>query len=331
MSAAAAIPDDVPAQVLVDLCRTMLLIRHFEEKIVEVYGDQDMKTPVHLYIGQEAIAAGICHHLRKDDYLFTTHRGHGHCLAKGVEARRLYAEFYGRIDGCCKGRGGSMHAADPQRGILGTSAIVGGGIPLAVGTALASVMRGDGRISVAFFGDGATDEGTFYESLNFAALKKLPVVFVCENNFYATASPQSARHAEPDITKRAVAHGMPAAGVDGNDVLAVWRAGAEAVARARGGGGPTLIEARTYRWKGHVGPEPDWKAGARPREELEQWKTRCPVKTFCEMLIDGAVISREDCAGMTRRTDEELDEAMAFAKASPFPEAGELLRDVYRQ
>ena len=331
MTRAAELPTDVGADVLVDLCRTMLLIRHFEERIVDVYGVQDMKTPVHLCIGQEAIAAGICRHLRKDDYLFTTHRGHGHCLAKGVAAKKLYAEFYGRIDGCCKGKGGSMHAADPDYGILGTSAIVGGGIPLAVGTALASSLRGDGRVSVAFFGDGATDEGTFYESMNFAALKKLPVIFVCENNFYATASPQSARHAEADITKRAEAHGMPAAGIDGNDVLAVYRAGAAAVERARAGDGPTLIEARTYRWKGHVGPDADWKVGARPREELEQWMALCPVKAFSELLIDGGVIGQDDYAAMIGEIDEQLDEAMAFAKASPLPGVDELLRDVYRQ
>ena len=202
----------------------MVLIRRFEEKIIEVYGRQDMKSPVHLCIGQEGVAAGVCAHLQPEDYIFTTHRGHGHCLAKGMTPQELYAEFYGRITGCCRGKGGSMHPASPGLGVSGTTAIVGGSIPLAAGAALASQMRGDGRVSVAFFGDGASEQGAFHEAMNFAALKRLPVLFVCENNYYATNSPLSARQPHPDIHRRAAGYGMPGVSLNGNDVLAVYQA-----------------------------------------------------------------------------------------------------------
>jgi pyruvate dehydrogenase E1 component alpha subunit len=319
----------IPPDVMVGLYRTMLLIRRFEEKIVEVYPEQEMKSPVHLCIGQEAVASGVCAHLNGEDYLFTTHRSHGHCLAKGVDAGPLYAEFYGRKDGCCRGKGGSMHPASPGHGILGTSAIVGGGIPLAVGTALASRLRGDGRISTAFFGDGASEEGTFHEGMNFASLKRLPVVFVCENNFYATNSPLSARQPHDNIAMRAAAYGLPGLQVDGNDVLAVYEAAGEAVRRARGGGGPTLIECRTYRWKGHVGPDCDYQKGCRPREELEHWEGRCPVEGFRRYLLENRVLEEKEHEDMLGAIDAGLEEALAFAKGSPFPGKDELLRHVY--
>jgi pyruvate dehydrogenase E1 component alpha subunit len=322
-------PDDLPSGVLRDLCRTMVLIRRFEEKIVEVYGAQEMKTPVHLCIGQEAIAAGVCHHLEPWDYLLTTHRGHGHCLAKGMSPRSLYAEFYGRIDGCCGGKGGSMHPAAPELGVLGTTAIVGGSVPLAAGAALASSLRGDGRIAVAFFGDGAADEGAFHEALNFAALKQLPVVFVCENNFYATASPQSARHAQPNIARRALAYGIPGVQLDGNDVLVVHQEAGRAVRRARDGSGPALIEARTYRWKGHVGPETDWQRGVRPREELEHWMAWCPIERFTRRLLERGVLTAGDLREMIAEIDGQLDVALASARASAFPAPEALRLDVF--
>lgn len=312
-----------------ELYRQMLFLRRFEEKIVEVYGAQEMKTPVHLYIGQEAIAAGVCAHLAKTDYLFTTHRSHGHCLAKGVAPKLLYAEFYGRSTGCCKGKGGSMHPVAPEYGILGTSAIVGGGIPLAVGTALASQMRCDGKVSVTFFGDGAADEGTFHESLNFAALKSLPVIFVCENNFYATGSHQSARHAQPNIAQKAAAYGMPGVQCDGNDVLAVYAAARDAVARARSGAGPTLLECLTYRWKGHVGPDTDYQIGVRPKAELDEWMERCPIKVHEAFLMGMHLSSASDKQQMLGEIDAELEAALQFAKDSPFPEKADLLKDVY--
>jgi pyruvate dehydrogenase E1 component alpha subunit len=314
---------------LKELLRVMVLIRRFEEKIIEVYGLQDMKSPVHLCIGEEAIAAAVCAHLRPEDYLFTTHRSHGHCLAKGVDPKVLYAEFYGRVDGCSRGKGGSMHPACPEVGILGTSAIVGGGLALAVGTALASKMRNDGRVSVTFFGDGGADEGTFHEGLNFAALKKLPVVFVCENNFYATNSPLAARQPHPDIYQRAAPFGIPATPLNGNDAVAIYLAAKEAVARARQGGGPTLLECKTYRWQGHVGPDCDYEKGCRPKEELLAWMEKCPVELLKEGLLSQGVIEPGWYHDLVQETDRDLDAALKFAKASPFPAKEELHLHVY--
>ncbi|MFH1131448.1 MAG: thiamine pyrophosphate-dependent dehydrogenase E1 component subunit alpha [Pseudomonadota bacterium] len=322
---------DVEKQTLVELFRKMLLIRCFEEKIVEVYGAQDMKTPVHLCIGQEAIAAGVCQNLSREDYIFTTHRSHGHCLAKGMSPVSLYAEFYGRKGGCCKGKGGSMHPADAKLGILGTTAIVGGGIPLATGAALASVMRKEKKVSVAFFGDGAAEQGTFHESLNFAVLKKLPVVYVCENNYYATASPQAARQGQANIASRAQGYGLPGIQVDGNDVLDVYHNVGEAIAQARNGEGPSLIEALTYRWKGHVGPEEDWTKGLRPREELERWKQECPVKRFTKHVIETKILSERDVKDVIGSIREDIDSALEAARAIPFPKSENLLEDVFAE
>lgn len=320
---------DIPPNILIDLYCKMVLIRHFEEKIIEVYPQQDMKTPVHLYIGQEAIASAVCANLKKEDYVFTNHRSHGHCLAKGVNPKVLLAEFYGRRSGCCKGKGGSMHPADPESGILGTSAIVGGCIPLAVGTALASAMKRDGRVSVAFFGDGAVDGGAFHESLNFASLKKLPVIFICENNFYATNSPISSRQPHDNIAKRAEGYGIPGIQVDGNDVLEIYRVSKEAVERARDGKGPTLIECRTYRWKGHVGPDCDYEKGCRPKEELETWMKRCPIEHFKGYLLKNRIMTESGIKELTRKIDDEIEEAVIFGKESPFPEKHEVTKDVY--
>lgn len=317
------------AATMLRLLRSMLRIRRFEEKIVEVYPAQDMKTPVHLCLGQEAVAAGVCDHLEREDFLFTTHRGHGHCLAKGISPRALYAEFYGRAAGCCAGRGGSMHPADPELGILGTSAIVGGGIPHAVGTALASRLRKDRRVSVTFFGDGAAEEGVFHESLNFAALKALPVVFVCENNGYAVNSPLAARQPQAEIFRHAQAYGMVGQRVDGNDVLAVHHAAGLAVERARNSGGPTLLECVTYRIKGHVGPECDTLTGCRPQEELAVWGERCPVQTFLRRLMELELVNAAWLELEMASLDASLDADLAWARACPLPAPDELLRHVY--
>ncbi|MFA6584002.1 MAG: thiamine pyrophosphate-dependent dehydrogenase E1 component subunit alpha, partial [Elusimicrobiaceae bacterium] len=239
----------IPQNVKKDLLEKMLKIRAFEEKIVGAYPRQDMKTPVHLYIGQEACAAGVCAHLKKEDYIFSTHRNHGHYIAKGADVASIAAELYGRTTGCTKGKGGSMHFVDTAAGCMGTTAIVGGSIPLGAGAALAFKMRGEKAIGVSFFGDGAADEGILQETLNFAALKKLPVLFVCENNFYATNSNSRARHAHPSIAKRAGSFGIPNDTVDGNNAEAVWNAAKTAVAHVRGGKGPYFLELRTYRWK----------------------------------------------------------------------------------
>ncbi len=320
---------DIPAYVLIDLLRKMLFIRRFEEKIVDVYSEQDMKTPVHLCIGEEAIAVGVCANLNRDDYIFTTHRSHGHCLAKGMDPKQLLAEFYGRKTGYCKGKGGSMHPASVEHNVLGTSAIVGGGIPIAVGTALASWMKKDNRVSVTFFGDGATEEGTFHESMNFASLKRLPVVFVCENNFYATNSPISARQPHDNIAKKAEGYGMPGIQIDGNDVIQVYRTAKEVIQVARNGGGPTLIECRTYRWKGHVGTDYDYEKGCRPRQELEEWMNKCPINSYKDYLIESGIISNTEFQAMISEIDSALQCAITFAKESPFPDISELLKDVY--
>lgn len=313
-----------------DLLRTMVLLRRFEEKIVEVYGRQDMKTPVHLYIGQEAVAAGVCAHLRPEDYLFSTHRNHGHCLAKGADPMPLYAEFYGRAAGCCRGMGGSMHSSFPALGILGTSAIVGGSIPHGVGTALASKLRRDGRVSVVFFGDGASEEGTFHESLNFAVLKQLPVLFVCENNGYATASPLRNRQPSGDISRLAAAHGMSAERLDGNDVEAVYLAAGRAVEQLRQGRGPAFLEAVTYRWKGHVGPEEDWEKGARPQAELEEWKPRCPLERLLRRM-EAEGLDRAAYEHLVAETDARLDAALEQARAAAFPSLDQPGQMLFRQ
>lgn len=321
--------NDISTEVMKKLYETMLRIRRFEEKLIEIYPAQDMKTPVHLCIGQEAIAAGVCINLRKNDYIFTTHRNHGHCIAKGSDMRFMMAEFYGRKTGYCKGKGGSMHLCDPENGILGTTAIVGGGIPMAVGTALASTMKKDGRVTAAFFGDGAVEEGTFHESLNFASLKKLPVIFVCENNFYATNSYLSARQPHQDIAKRAEGYLIPWAQVDGNDVVQVYEATKTAVDRARRGEGPSFVECRTYRWKGHVGPDCDYEKGCRPKEELDVWMDRCPVKAFEGFILKNGIISESGLRRMKEQIAKELDNAVSFGRTSPFPEDKELFDDVY--
>lgn len=320
---------EIPADVLKQLYYTMLRIRLFEDRTAVLYPEQLVKCPVHLCIGQEATAAGVCAHLNKEDYIFSTHRSHGHCIAKGMDLKPMAAELYGKSTGCAMGRGGSMHLVDLEHGIPGTTAIVGGCIPLAVGAALGATKLKNGRISVAFFGDGASEEGSFHESLNYASLKKLPVIFVCENNFYATNSPQKARQPEVAIADRAAGYGMPGLVADGNDVQAVYAAAGEAVARARGGSGPTLLEFRTYRWKGHVGPLEDIAIGCRPADEHAAWLKKCPVDLFGRYLMEQGVVNGEEMAEMTVRIEQEVDAAIAFGKAGPEPGASELFDYVY--
>jgi pyruvate dehydrogenase E1 component alpha subunit len=313
----------------IELYTSMLRVRLLEEKVVELYPVQEMKCPVHLCIGQEAVGSGVAAHLKSDDYLFSNHRGHGHYLVKGGDMRALVAEFYGRTTGCSKGKGGSMHVIDTTVGMLGTSAIVGGGIPMGVGAALASSIRGDGKIAAVFFGDGAFDEGVFYESYNFAALKKLPVIFVCENNFYATNSTQKARHAGSRIADSAAGFDSKGICVDGNDVEAVYDAATEAAERARSGKGPTLIEALTYRWKGHVGPGTDFQAGCRPEAELNAWMEKCPIKSYRAKLIETGIIDRAGDEEIRETISKEIDDAFDFAISSPLPTKADLMTDLF--
>jgi len=308
----------------------MLLIRRFEELVIKHYPEQEMKTPVHLCIGQEAIPTGVCAHLTKNDYLFSTHRNHGHCLAKGMHPQKLLAEFYGKATGCAGGKGGSMHPVDMDLHIPGTTAIVGGGIPIAVGTAWAEQMKGNKNISVVFFGDGASEEGTFHESLNFAALKNIPVLFVCENNMYATASSINKRQAEQSsIADKAASYGIDGFCVDGNNVMDVYNVAQRAVKRARSGHGSTLIEATTYRWFGHVGPNDDTVTGHRPARELEEWKKKCPLKNFRDNLRSEKVLDSEGDKAIEDLISHQLKDALQFAQESEQPAAESLLKNVF--
>lgn len=316
-------------QILRKIYYYLIKIRRFEEKIIELYPKQEICCPVHLCIGQEAIAAGVCTNLKREDYVFSNHRNHGHLIAKGVDLKPIFAELYGRRTGCSQGKGGSMHMVSPEYSIMGTSAIVGGGIPIATGAALASKMKKEKRVVVVFFGDGAVDEGAFYESLNFSSLKKLPIVFVCENNFYATNSPQRNRQVNPDIYKIADFFSMPGVSIDGNDVIEVYKTGKEFIDRARKGLGPSLIEARTYRWKTHVGPETDIEKGFRDKKEVMEWIKRCPLKKFKTYIAKYNLLKEKDLEEIKRSVDKEIELALKFALTSPYPEDEDLYRDVY--
>ncbi len=322
---------DVRSTTLRMLYITMLRIRKFEERVAELLQhESEIVCPVHLYTGQEAIAAGVCANLQKDDYVFSTHRSHGHYLAKGGDIKALMAELYGRATGCSKGRGGSMHLASPDIGLPGSSAIVAGTIPLAVGAALASSIQEKDTVSVAFFGDGAVNEGVWYESLNFASLRKLPVVFVCENNLYSTHLPISACLANTNIYKKAEAFNMPGIRIDGNDVVEVYKVAERAIGDARSGKGPALIECMTYRWRGHVGPSYDLDKGLRNKEELDYWMGRCPIKALEGLLLNQGVISESEKSQICQGIEEEIEEAIAFTRESPYPEETELLKDVFK-
>ena len=319
----AEITNDIPVKTLRMLHETMQRIRKFEEQVAELVSAGEIICPCHLYIGEEAVATGVCATLRKDDYVFSTHRSHGHYLAKGGDMKALMAELYCRATGCSQGRGGSMHLASPDVGLPGSSAIVAGTIPLAVGVALAFSLQKKDNVSVAFFGDGATNEGTFYESLNFASLKKLPVIFVCENNFYSTHMPIAACLADTDIHKKAEAFNIPGVRVDGNNIVEIFKVAKKAVEDARSGKGPALIEGMTYRWRGHVGPSYDLNTGLRSKEELEYWMNRCPIKALEEFLLEQNIISESEKSNIYESIEEEIEEALVFAKESPYPDPDE--------
>lgn len=314
---------NIPAKLLWEMYVTMVKIRKFEEKVAELISEEEIICPCHLYIGEEAVAAGVCSVLRKEDYVFSTHRSHGHYIAKGGDIKALMAELYCKATGCSKGRGGSMHLASPEVGLLGSSAIVAGTIPLAVGGALAFSIQKKDNVSVAFFGDGATNEGTFYESLNFAALKKLPVIFVCENNLYSTHMPISSCLADTNIYKKAEIFNMPGFRIDGNNIVEVFRVAKKAIEDARCGKGPTLIECMTYRWRGHVGPNLDVDKGLRTKKELEYWINRCPIKRLEEFLLKQGVLSESEKTQIYDNIEKEIEESLTFAKESPSPNQDE--------
>lgn len=304
---------------LVWLYEQMLLIRRFELTAQDVYRKGEMPGFIHLYVGEEATAVGVCAHLRRDDWITSTHRGHGHALAKGVAPEEVLAELYGRAGGCCGGRGGSMHLYKLEAGLFGTNGFVGGGLPATVGLGLSARTRGTDQVAVAFFGDGAVNHGAFHESLNFAGVQKLPVVFVCENNQYATATPLAMATLNTEIATKAAAYGIPGVAVDGNDVLAVWEVTRKAVQRARSGGGPTLIEAKTYRVVGHHEGDP-LTGTYRTQEELDYWKNRCPIANFRDKLIAKNQVTAEQLDAVDRDVEVRIARAVDFARSSPTPD-----------
>ena len=322
---------DIPTDILRKMYVTMVKIRKFEERVAElVTPPKEIITPCHLYIGEEAVATGVCTALKKHDYTFSTHRSHGHFIAKGGDLKALMAELYCKKTGCSKGKGGSMHIASPDIGLPGSSAIVGGTIPIAAGAALAFFMQKKDAVTVAFFGDGAAHEGVFYETLNFASLKKLPVIFVCENNLYCTHLPIAACLADTNIYKKPRVFGMPGIRIDGNNVMEVYKVAKKAIENARYGKGPTLIEAMTYRWRGHVGPYDDLDKGLRSREELDFWMNRCPIEMLENFLLDHGIMSKLERDQIHKAISEEIEEAVKFAKESPYPDENDLLHDVFK-
>lgn len=320
------------ADTLKKLYYEMLRIRMIEEKIAELYPEQQMRCPVHLSIGQEAVAVGVCANLSREDYVLSNHRSHGHYLAKGGNLKAMMAELYGKVTGCSQGKGGSMHLVDLSAGFLGATPIVGSTIPIAVGVAFGSMMRDEESVSVVFVGDAATEEGVFHESLNFAALKKLPVIFICENNLYSVYSPLSVRQPEGrEIFELARGHGIESYQSDGNDVVEVYSLAKQAVQKARQGGGPTFLEFKTYRWLEHCGPNYDNNLGYRTESEFQCWKRCCPIEKLKEQLLREGYFSRQNFDRMVSELDAEINEAVMLAKESPFPEEQLLFKDIYAQ
>jgi pyruvate dehydrogenase E1 component alpha subunit len=318
----------LPADLLEQSYRTMVLIRLTEERIGQLVETREVRTPCHLSIGQEAIPVGVCAALRQDDSVWGGHRSHGHYLAKGGDLNAMMAEIFGKATGCAQGRGGSMHLVAPAQGIFGTVPLVAATIPMAVGAALSAKLQGTDQVAVAFFGDGATDEGHFHESLNLAALYCLPVLFVCENNFYSTHLTLKERRVKDNIVESAALHGLAGMVVDGNDVTAVHQAAQQAVHRARAGEGPTLLECRTYRWRGHVGPALDLEVGQNRQKDLTEWMRKDPISCLRARLREEG-ISEAALGEMEQWIAAEIDAAVAFARQSPSPDESELLHHVY--
>lgn len=313
------------------LYRTMLLIRRFEEKLIELKAQLAIPGLLHLYIGEEAVATGVCAAIRQDDCITSTHRGHGHCIAKGGDPSRMMAELYGRSAGYCHGRGGSMHIADFNLGILGANGIVSAGMPIAGGAALSIKMRGMDQVVVCFFGDGGANQGVFHESLNMSALWKLPVIYVCENNQYAISVGQSRSASIQDLYLRKDAYGMHGCKVDGNDVMAVYEAAQEAVDLARRGEGPTLMECKTYRWRGHYEGEGDRMYTYRTKREMEEWNKKCPIERFRRKLLREGLLGKEELANIELDIQGEIEHALQFAEDSPFPDTKDVFAGLYVQ
>lgn len=316
----------IDTEKLLWMYTNMLKIRRFEERVGELFAAGKIPGFVHLYIGEEAVATGVCAHLRKDDYITSTHRGHGHLISKGGDLKLMMAELFGKRTGYCKGKGGSMHIADVDLGILGANGIVGGGPPIATGAALAAKYKGTDQVAVCFLGDGASNQGTFHEGVNMASIWKLPVIFVVENNMYGISLSQTRSMRVQDIADRAAAYDIPGFVVDGNDVIAVYEAAGEAIQRARAGEGPALIECKTYRYRGHFEGDP---MIYRTREEEEMWKAKDPIPRFEAKLMEMGVLSEAQAREINERIIAQVEEAVRFAEESPWPAPEEVLEDVY--
>lgn len=321
---------NIDNQVLVSMLERMWLIRHFEVRVMEVHAAGEFTGAAHPYIGEEAVAVGACAALRDTDYIAGNHRSHGHPLAKGGSVKRAMAELYGRVDGYCKGKGGSMHLADFSIGILGESGIVASSVPVATGAALAAKIQGDDFVSMVFFGDGASNQGACHESMNLASLWQLPVIFLCENNQYAVTTSYHDSVAVEHIADRAPAYNMPGILVDGQDAIAMYEASREAVQRARDGQGPTLIEALTYRFEEHsLGLGRVRRGEYRTSEEIGEWKLRDPIVVHEDALINHGILTREECDDISNKKAAEVEEAIEFARQSPYPEPHELFEDMW--
>jgi TPP-dependent pyruvate/acetoin dehydrogenase alpha subunit len=321
-------PAENEREELLHLYQVMLTIRRFEERVVIDYQSGAIPGIVHSYIGQEAVATGVCTNLRLDDRIISNHRGHGHCIAKGADLNRMMAEIYGRKTGYCKGKGGSMHIADFGIGMLGANGIVAAGLPIAAGAALAAQLEGGDRVVVIFFGDGATNEGEFHEVLNLASIWKLPLIFACENNLYSVNTPVHYATGLEHVSERATGgYGIPSAIVDGNDVVAVHEATRKALAGVRAGGGPVFLEFITYRWRGHF--EAPGLPDLRPVEEIEAWKEKCPVAGLERKLLENGLVSKQKLEEINARVVQKIESAVSYALASPFPAPEDALEGVF--
>jgi acetoin:2,6-dichlorophenolindophenol oxidoreductase subunit alpha len=322
----------IPKDIIVRLYRTMLRIRLAEESLVDPIIRGEIRTPVHLYSGEEAIAAGVCSLLNREDYIYGNHRSHGHYIAKGGDLGKMIAEIYGKETGCSRGRGGSMHLIDPDNGIMGIVPIVAGTISLALGTALASKIRDDKRVTVTFFGDGATGEGVLYESLNFAALKKLPIIFACENNLYSTHLPISEIRVNENISETAIPFGIKSIRIEGNNVLDVYESAKMAIEQCRKGEGPVFIEFLTYRFRGHVGPDDNIQGShtdIRPKDEIEKWLKKDPIIHLNKIMLEEKICSEAEIATIHDEVQKEVETATQFALMSNYPNPSELMNYVY--
>ena len=318
---------DLSRETLIKLYTTMTTIRNFEERGIPETGQRAMSGSVHSSAGQEAVPTGVCAHLSDEDYIGSTHRGHGHCIAKGVDPKRMMAELFGRSTGTNKGKGGSMHIADMSKGMLGTNGVVGASIPLAVGAGLTSKLKDLKRVAVAFFGDGAANQGVLHESMNLASVWKLPVIFCCENNGYAQSTPVEYALSTANVSDRAAGYDMPGITVDGMDVFAVYDAAGQAVERARNGEGPTLLECRTYRFYGHT--VFDNPLTYRTKEEEDHWRARDPLKLFRENVLPLGDITLEELDQIDQEAADIMEEAIKLADAGPIPETDKIYEDVY--